>query len=47
MLALLNGQERTVGEWVKLTEITGWKIKRVYQIDPFGQAASLIEATLV
>lgn len=45
MFSLLNGQERTIGEWVQLLDATKWKIVRVYQVDPLGLTASMIEAT--
>lgn len=41
MLALLNAQERTVGQWVEATQGTGWKFVRILR----GAMSSLIFET--
>lgn len=33
MLALFNAQERTLGDFIRVTEASGWKIQKVYSPD--------------
>ena len=47
MLAVFNGQERTIGGWVRLLDSAEWKIVHVYQMEPFGATSSMIEAVPV
>ena len=45
MLALLNAQERTLGDYIRVTEASGWKIRRVYS--PAGRRISHVLAEAV
>ena len=45
MLALFNGQERTLADHVHVMEASGWKIKKIYS--PVGTKLSHIVAEAV
>lgn len=41
MLNAVNGQERTVGEFVRLGEATGWKLEEIFR-GALGGLAQLV-----
>lgn len=45
MLAKFNGQERTLGEHIRVTEASGWRIKKIYS--PEGRRISHVVAEAV
>ena len=45
MLALYNGQERTLGDYIRVMECGGWKIKKIYS--PDGRRISHVLAEAV
>ena len=44
MLVQMNGQERTIGQTLKLFRGAGWNIARVYQKEGWGQFTTQITA---
>ena len=45
MLALFNGQERTLGDHIQVMEASGWKIRKIYS--PDGRRISHVLAEAV
>ena len=45
MLAMANGQERTLGDYLQVMEASGWKIKKIYS--PEGRRISHVLAEAV
>ena len=45
MLAKFNGQERTLEDFIQVTEESGWKIKKIYS--PEGRRISHVLAEAV
>ena len=41
MLSIVDGKERTLAEWARLLEATGWRLRRVH---PLRAMPSLLEA---
>lgn len=45
MMAKINGQERTLGDLIRVTEASGWKIQKIYS--PDGRRLSHLVAEAV
>ncbi len=43
-MQFFNGQERTIGHYVELFREAGWKIEKLFQLDPLSRCPSQIRA---